>query len=52
MKINAAELMRKLLLHSAETTGYALSLSSLKLHSLLVQGQSLTLDLDANLKVD
>jgi hypothetical protein len=36
MKVNAADLMRKLLLHSAETTGYALTLSSLKLHSLLV----------------
>ncbi|CAN5764357.1 hypothetical protein BH10ACI4_BH10ACI4_14470 [soil metagenome] len=52
MKVNAADLMRKLLLHSAETTGYALSLSSLKLHSLLVQGQSLILDVDANMRVD
>jgi hypothetical protein len=52
MKVNAADLMRKLLLHSADTTGYALSLSSLKLHSLLVEGQSLNLDLDANLDVD
>ena len=52
MKINAADLMRKLLLHSPDTTGYALTLSFLKLHSMLVQGQSLTLDLDANLNVD
>jgi hypothetical protein len=52
MKVNAAELMRKLLLHSADTTGYALTLSSLKLHSMLVEGQSLTLDLDANMNVD
>jgi hypothetical protein len=52
MKVNAADLMRKLLLHSADTTGYALSLSSLKLHSLLVEGQTLTLDLDANMNVD
>jgi hypothetical protein len=52
MKVNAADLMRKLLLHSADTTGYALTLSSLKLHSLLVEGQTLTLDLDANMNVD
>lgn len=52
MKLNAAELMRRLLLHSADTTGYALSLSSLKLHSMLVEGQALTLDLDANMHVD
>lgn len=52
MKVNAAELMRKLLVNSAATTGYALTLSSLKLHSMLVEGQSLTLDLDANMNVD
>jgi hypothetical protein len=52
MKVNAADLMRKLLLHSADTTGYALSLSSLKLHSMLVEGQALTLDVDANMRVD
>jgi hypothetical protein len=52
MKVNAADLMRKLLLHSADTTGYALTLSSLKLHSMLVEGQSLTLDVDANMRVD
>jgi len=52
MKVNAADLMRKLLVHSADTMGYALTLSSLKLHSMLVQGQSLTLDADANLQVD
>jgi hypothetical protein len=52
MKVNAAVLMRQLLSRSAETTGYALSLSSLKLHSLLVEGESLVMDVDANLKVD
>jgi len=52
LKMNAADLMRNLLLHSAETTGYTLSLGSLKLHSMQVQGQSLTLDLDADLKVE
>jgi hypothetical protein len=52
MKINAAVLMRQLLSRSTETTGYALSLNSLKLHSLLVEGDSLVMDADANLRVD
>ena len=39
MKVNAAELMRQLLSRSTETTGYALALNSLKLHSLLVEGE-------------
>jgi len=52
MKVDAAVLMRQLLSRSTETTGYALSLSSLKLHSLLVEGDSLVMDSDATLKVD
>jgi hypothetical protein len=52
MKVNAAELMRQLLSRSTETTGYALTLNSLKLHSLLVQDDSLVMDADAELKVD
>jgi hypothetical protein len=52
MKMNAAILMRQLLSRSTETTGYALSLDSLKLHSLMVEGTTLVMDADANLKVD
>ena len=52
MKVNAAVLMRQLLSRSTETTGYALSLDSLKLHSLFVEGESLVMDADANLKVN
>jgi hypothetical protein len=52
MKVNAAVLMRQLLSRSTETTGYALSLDSLKLHSLLVESESLVMDADANLKVN
>ncbi len=52
MKVNAAELMRQLLSRSTETTGYVLTLNALKLHSLLVQGDSLVMDADAELKVD
>jgi hypothetical protein len=52
MKVNAAVLMRQLLSRSTETTGYALALDSLKLHSLLVESGALVMDADANLKVD
>src|ERR1700726_2647560 len=52
MKVNAAILMRQLLSRSTDTTGYALSLNSLKLHSLLVEGASLVMDPDAPHKVD
>src|ERR1700719_1602344 len=52
MKVNAAVLMRQLLSRSTETTGYALALNSLKLHSLLVEGDSLVMDADATLKVN
>jgi hypothetical protein len=52
MTVNAADLVRQLLAHSTDNTGYALTLTSLKLHSMLVQGQSLTLDLDTTLNVD
>jgi hypothetical protein len=52
MKVNAAELMRQLLSKSTETTGYTLTLSSLKMHSMLVEGASLVVDVDANMSVD
>lgn len=52
MKVNAADLMRQLLSRSAETTGYSLSLTSLKMHSMLVQGESLVVDVDADMNVD
>lgn len=52
MKVNAADLMRQLLSRSTETMGYNLSLNSLKLHSMLVQGGSLVVDVDAAMSVD
>ncbi len=52
MKVNAADLMRQLLSRSIETTGYAFSLTSLKLHSMVVEGNMLVLDADAGLNVD
>ena len=52
MKLNAAVLIRQLLSKSSETTGYTLTLNALKLHSMLVEGQSLVVDLDTNISVD
>ena len=52
MKVNAADLMRKLLADSAQQTGYAISLNNLKLHSMLVEGQTLVVDVDANMSVN
>ena len=51
MKVNAADLMRELLSRSAETTGYAITLTSLKIHSMIVQGALLVLDVDTGLSV-
>ncbi len=52
LKVNAADLMRKLLAGSGPSTGYALSLERLKLHSLLVEDSALVLDADAGMNVD
>ena len=52
MKINAAELMRTLLVRAPDSTGYTLTLTMLKLHSMQVDGQILVVDLDADIKVD
>jgi hypothetical protein len=52
MKVNAADLMRQLLTKSGETTGYAIALSNLKIHSMLVEGPRLVLDVDTTLSVN
>ena len=52
MKVNAADLMRQLLARSAETTGYAITLNNLKIHSMLVQGTQLILDVDTTMSVN
>jgi hypothetical protein len=51
MKVNAADLMGKLLSQSVSATGYSLKLDSLKLHSMVVDHDSLVVDVDANLSV-
>jgi hypothetical protein len=52
MKINAADLMRTLLVKAPDSTGYVLTLTSLKLHSMQVDGAVLVVDLDAAIKVE
>ncbi len=52
MKVNAADLMRQLLSRSTETTGYAFTLTSLKIHSMIVQGARLVLDVDSAMSVN
>ena len=52
MKVNAAEMMRKVLATSTATTGYGLTLSRLKLHSLQVDRTAVVLDADGDLQVE
>lgn len=51
MKVNAADVMRKALEGSPLATGYKLSLDRLKIHSLLIQGDALILDVDGDLSI-
>ena len=51
MKVNAADLVGKLLDQSVTSTGYALKLDALKLHSMTVDHQSLVVDVDADVSV-
>jgi hypothetical protein len=52
MKVNAADLMRTLLVRSPDSTGYILTLDELNIHSMQVAGQQLIVDLDAKMRVD
>ena len=51
MKLNAAELIRQLLLKSAEATGYDVKLDHLKVHSMQVSGDAMVVDFDGDLSV-
>ena len=52
MKVNAADLMRTLLVRSPDSTGYVLTLQELTLHSMQVDQQQLVVNLDASMRVD
>jgi hypothetical protein len=51
MKINVAELIRQLLAKSMESTGYAMALDNLKIHSMQVDHTDLDVDFDSILSV-
>jgi hypothetical protein len=52
MKVDAEDLMGKLLSQSVAATGYTLTLDSLKLHSMLVDHGALVVDVDAALSIE
>ncbi|ADV82825.1 hypothetical protein [Terriglobus saanensis] len=52
MKVNAADMLRSLLATSLQSTGYAMKLTNLKIHSMQVQKDVLIVDLDGSLDVD
>jgi len=51
MKVNAADLLRKALEGSTATSGYKVSLDRLKIHSILIQGDAVVVDVDGDLSV-
>jgi hypothetical protein len=52
LKINAAAMLRQLLAQSLASTGYVLTLDHLKIHSMLIEGDHLIVDLDGDLSVN
>jgi hypothetical protein len=52
MTVNAADLLRKALANSAATSGYKVSLTSLTIHSIVIQGDSLVVDVDGEFSVE
>ena len=51
MKVNAADLLRKALEGSTATSGYKVSLERLKIHSIVLNGDSLVVDADGDISV-
>lgn len=51
MKVNASDLLRSALQDSTASSGYRVTLEHLKIHSALIQGDSLVVDADADLSV-
>ncbi len=52
MKLNAADILRTALARSRDSTGYAVSLDSIKVHSMIVMKDHLEVDMDGKLHVD
>jgi hypothetical protein len=51
MKVNAAELLRNALAGSTASSGYAVALDKLKIHSVQIQGDDLVVDADGDISV-
>jgi hypothetical protein len=51
MKVNAADLLRKALADSTATSGYKVTLERLKIHSILIEGQDVVVDMDGGISV-
>ena len=51
MKVNAADLLRKSLEGSTASSGYKVSLEKLKIHSIMIQGDDLVMDVDGDISV-
>lgn len=51
MKVDAADLLRKALANSTASSGYKLTLERLKIHSIVIQGDALVVDVDGDLSI-
>jgi hypothetical protein len=51
MKVNAATLLRKALAGSTNSSGYKVTLDRLKIHSIVIQGDALVVDVDGDMSV-
>jgi len=51
MKVNAADILRQSLVGSAKTTGFDITLTRLKIHSMVIAGDNLVVDADGDLSL-
>jgi len=51
MQVNAGDLLRKALQDSTSTSGFKVTLDRLKIHSMMIDGDSLVVDFDGDLSV-
>ncbi|MGD0732888.1 MAG: hypothetical protein ABR956_16605 [Terracidiphilus sp.] len=51
MKVNAADLLRKALAGSTASPGYKVTLDRLKIHSIVIEGDALVVDVDGDISI-
>jgi hypothetical protein len=51
MRVNAADLLRKALSGSTASSGYKITLDRLKIHSAIIQGDALLVDVDGDMSI-